>query len=50
MLKFYVRYGTVVDKVHEINSFKQSKCLEKCINFNTQKRYQAINDFGKNFY
>ena len=25
MLKFYVRYGMIVDKVHEIISFKQSK-------------------------
>ena len=28
MLKFYVRHGMVVDKIHEIISFKQSKCLE----------------------
>ena len=38
MLKFFVRYGMIVDKVHEIISFKQSKWLEKYINFNTQKR------------
>ena len=50
MLKFYVRYGMVVDKVHEIISFKQSKWLEKYINFNTQKRNQAVNDFEKDFY
>ena len=29
MLKFYVRHGMVVEKIHEIVSFKQSKCLEK---------------------
>ena len=29
MLKFYVRYGMRVDKVHEIIPFKQSKWLEK---------------------
>ena len=29
MLKFYVRHGMVVDKIHEIISFKQSKWLEK---------------------
>ena len=40
----------IVDKVHEIISFKQSKWLEKYINFNTQKRNQAINDFEKDFY
>ena len=50
MLKFYVRHGMIVDKVHEINSFKQSKWLENYINFNTQKRNQAVNDFEKDFY
>ena len=29
MFKFYVRHGMVVDKVHEIISFKQSRWLEK---------------------
>ena len=50
MLKFYIRYGMIVDKVHEIISFKQSRWLEKYINFNTQKRNQAVNDFEKDFY
>ena len=50
MLKFYVRHGMIVDKVHEIISFKQSRWLEKYINFNTQKRNQAVNDFEKDFY
>ena len=50
MLKFYVRHGMVVDKIHEIISFKQSKWLEKYINFNTLKRNKAKNDFEKDFY
>ena len=29
MLKFYVRHGMIVGKIHEILSFKQSKWLEK---------------------
>ena len=29
IFKFYVRHGMIVDKVHEIFSFKQSKWLEK---------------------
>ena len=49
MLKFDVRYGMVIDKVHQIISFKQSKWLEKYINFNTQKRNKAKNDFEKDF-
>ena len=40
----------VVEKVHEIISFKQSKWLEKYINFNTQKRNRAKNDFEKIFF
>ena len=40
----------VVEKVHEVKSFKQSKWLEKYINFNTQKRIKAKNDFEKDFY
>ena len=50
MLKFYVRHGMIVDKVHDIISFKQSRWFEKYINFNTQKRNQAVNDFEKDFY
>ena len=50
MLKFYVRHGMIVDKIHYIISFKQSMWLEKYIHFNTQKRNQAVNDFEKDFY
>ena len=50
MLKFYIRHGMIVDEVHEIISFKQSRWLEKYIYFNTQKRNQAVNDFEKDFY
>ena len=50
MLKFYVRHGMIVDKVHDIISFKQSRWLEKYLNFNTQKRNQAVNDFERDFY
>ena len=50
MLKFYVRHGVIIDKVHDNISFKQSRWLEKYISFNTQKRNQATNDFEKDFY
>ena len=50
MLRFYVRHGMIVDKVHNIISFRQSRWLEKYISFNTQKRNQAVNDFEKDFY
>ena len=50
MLKFYLRHGMIVDKVHNVISFKQSSWLEKYINFNAQKKNQAVNDFEKDFY
>ena len=50
MLKFYVRHGMIVDEFHSVISFEQDKWLEKYINFNTQKRNQAVNDFENDFY
>ena len=49
MLKFYIRHGMMVDEVHNIISFKQSKWLEKKISFNTRRRNRANNDFEKYF-
>ena len=50
MLKYYVRHGMVVVKIHEIYSFKQNEWLEKYINFNTQKRNKSKTGFEKDFY
>ena len=50
MLKFYARHGMVVEKIHEIISFKQSKWLESYISFNTQKRNKAKNVCEKDFF
>ena len=50
MLKFYIRHGMIVEKIHEIKSFKQSIWLESYISFNTQKRNKAKNEFEKNFF
>ena len=50
MLKFYVRHGIMVDKVHEIISFKQSNWLEKYIDFHAKKRAAANNDFEIEFH
>ena len=49
MLNFFVRRGMIVDKVHNIISFKQSRWLVIYINFNTQIKNQAVNDFEKDF-
>ena len=45
ILKIYVRHGLVVEKIHEVISFKQNKWLEKYINFNKQKRNESKNEF-----
>ena len=37
MLKFDIRHGMVVGKIHDIISFKQSKWLENYISFDTKK-------------
>ena len=50
MLKFYIRHGMIVNKIHNIISFKQSRWLEKYINFNIQKLKEAKNDFEKDFH
>ena len=50
MLKFYIRHGMEVEKVHTVISFKQRKWSEKYINFNTQKRNKAKNKFENDFY
>ena len=50
-LKFYVRMGMIISKVHRIVSFDRSPCLEKHIDYNTEKkRAQADSDFKKNYH
>ena len=49
MLEFFVRLGMVLEKVHEIVSFKETKWLKNYTNFRTQKRTLAKNDFDKDF-
>ena len=49
MLKFYVRHGMQVVRVHTVISFKESKWMEKDISFNTQKRKNSENEFEKDF-
>ena len=50
MLKFYIRHGMIVDKVHEVLSFKQSKWLSKYIGFHAKKRAIAKNNFEVEFH
>ena len=49
-LKFYVKHGLVVEKLHRVCEFNQSKWLGVYIEKNTIMRKQAENDFEKNFF
>ena len=49
-LKFYLRMGMIIKKVHRIVSFDQSPWLAKYIDYNTQKRAEADSDFIKDYH
>ena len=49
-LQLYISLEMKVTKVHNILKFKQSDWLKKFVDFNTEKRKNAINNFEKNFF
>ena len=49
-LRYYLRNGWILTKVHDILEFKQSDWMEPYIEFNTQKRMQATNKSDKEFF
>ena len=49
-LKFYIRHGVRIVKVHTVYKFKQSPWLAKYIKYNTEQRSKAKTEFEKRFY
>ena len=49
-LKFIKDLGVEIGEVHKVLSFDQSPWLKTYIDFNTEKRQQAKNEFEKEFF
>jgi hypothetical protein len=49
-LKEYIRQGLVVTKIHSAMKFTQSKWMSEFVDFNTNKRKQATDDFSRDYY
>ena len=49
-LQLHMRLGLVLVRIHRVLEFKQKAWLREYIDFNTEKRKHAANDFDKDFY
>jgi len=49
-LKYYLEKGLILTKIHRCIKFKQSNWLKAWIDFNTDKRTKATNDFEKDLF
>ena len=49
-LQLYLSLGVKLTKIHRLVKFKQSDWMKKYINFNTEKRVNAANDFEKDSF
>ena len=49
-LQFYLQHGLKLKKIHRVIKFEQKEILKPYIEFNTEKRKNARNDFEKDMY
>ena len=49
-LQLYLSLGMKFTKIHKILKFKQSDWMKKYIDFNSEKKMNAANDFKKDFF
>ena len=50
VLKFYLKMGLILSKVHRVIKYKQKSWLKDFINYNSNQRALSSNDFDKAFY
>ena len=49
-LKYYLKMGLVLDHIHRVLSFNQSRWMKPYIDFNSQQRKKSKSEFASNFY
>jgi hypothetical protein len=49
-LKFYRDHGLIIKQIHSVITFTQERWMKPYIDFNTEKRKKAKNDFEKDFF